>query len=159
MLSARRRAIPNAMDAQPHYEHVAYVPSRVPQARRATYPAGRILHLVPAYLLLGEDALFEEYQGPQGPLRASARPEGALSDDEAASRGLEEAGSLSRGGLEEAGSLSRGGLRPEAAGKVRAAAYAGLLLPGPRVPTVRRMRTTGIAGAPCALHAAGQCAP
>ncbi len=36
------------------------------QARRKTYPAGRILHLIPAYLLLGEEALFEEYGGGPG---------------------------------------------------------------------------------------------
>lgn len=76
------------------------------QARRTTYPAGRILHMVPAYLLLGEDALFEEYQGG-GALRASMRD--VLSDEED-----------TEGRLEEARSLSKGGLRPEAAGKVRA---------------------------------------
>ena len=82
------------------------------QARRTTYPAGRILHMVPAYLLLGEDALFEEYQGPQGPLGASLRLEGPLSDEE---DGTVEG----RGGLEGEGSMSRGGLRPEATAKVQ----------------------------------------
>lgn len=67
--------------------------------------------MVPAYLLLGNGALFEEYQGPQGPLKASLRPEGVLSDEE-------DGGAEGRGPLDSEGSLSRGGLRPEATGKV-----------------------------------------